>query len=115
MSTVCVVGAGAAGLITAKTLIDDGFFVTVLTRDRSPGGIWSEERVYPGLSLNKYVAQRNYPYHSLALRCLLQCLLRRDLLAIALYVVLRGGFSQSLFIPASMGNFGSLPFPCLPR
>lgn len=88
MSTVCVVGAGAAGLITAKTLIDDGFFVTVLTRDWSPGGIWSEERVYPGLSLNKYVAQRNYPYHSLALRCLLQCLLRRDLLAIALYVVL---------------------------
>ncbi|KAH8112131.1 FAD/NAD-P-binding domain-containing protein [Phellopilus nigrolimitatus] len=55
MASVCIVGAGSAGLITAKTLLDDGFEVHVLTRDRSPGGIWAEERVYPGLSLNKCV------------------------------------------------------------
>ena len=55
MLTVGVIGAGGAGLITAKTLLDDGFNVTDLTRDRSPGGIWAEERVYPGLALNKYV------------------------------------------------------------
>ncbi|KAH8112129.1 hypothetical protein DFH11DRAFT_1728943 [Phellopilus nigrolimitatus] len=54
MASVCIVGAGSAGLITAKTLLDDGFEVHVLTRDRSPGGIWAEERVYPGLSLNNY-------------------------------------------------------------
>ncbi|KAI5122659.1 hypothetical protein M0805_007920 [Coniferiporia weirii] len=52
MASVCIVGCGAAGLITAKTLLDDGLHVQVLTRDTSPGGIWAAERVYPGLSLN---------------------------------------------------------------
>lgn len=36
--TVGVIGAGAAGLVTAQTLLRDGFEVTVLTRDPSPGG-----------------------------------------------------------------------------
>jgi phytoene dehydrogenase-like protein len=36
--TVGVIGAGAAGLVTAHTLLRDGFDVTLLTRDRSPGG-----------------------------------------------------------------------------
>jgi phytoene dehydrogenase-like protein len=35
---VGIIGAGAAGLVTAHTLLRDGFDVTVLTRDRSPGG-----------------------------------------------------------------------------
>ena len=55
--TVCVIGSGAAGLITAHTLLRDGFTnVDVISRDSSAGGIWAAERVYPGLVINKYVA-----------------------------------------------------------
>ncbi|KAL0960490.1 hypothetical protein HGRIS_005530 [Hohenbuehelia grisea] len=50
--TVGIIGAGAAGLITGYTLLQDGFSVQLLTRDRTPGGVWSQERVYPGLSIN---------------------------------------------------------------
>ncbi|KAH8092182.1 FAD/NAD-P-binding domain-containing protein [Cristinia sonorae] len=51
--SVCVLGSGAAGLITAYTLIQDGFEnVTILTRDATPGGVWAAERVYPGLLIN---------------------------------------------------------------
>lgn len=50
---VGIIGAGAAGLITAKTLLEDGFHVQVLTRDGSVGGVWAKHRVYPGLYLNK--------------------------------------------------------------
>ena len=54
--SVCVIGAGAAGLITAHTLIQDGFSnLQVLTRDATVGGVWSRERVYPGLNINKFV------------------------------------------------------------
>lgn len=53
---ICIIGAGAAGLITAHTLIQDGYqHVEVLTRDPTPGGIWSAGRVYEGLIINKYV------------------------------------------------------------
>ncbi|KAI0758131.1 FAD/NAD(P)-binding domain-containing protein [Fomes fomentarius] len=48
-----IIGAGIAGLITAHTLIQDGFSdVQVLTRDKQPGGTWTEERIYPNLYLN---------------------------------------------------------------
>ncbi|KZT69468.1 FAD/NAD(P)-binding domain-containing protein [Daedalea quercina L-15889] len=48
-----IIGAGAAGLITAHTLIQDGYkHVEILTRDPTPGGIWSAGRVYPGLVIN---------------------------------------------------------------
>ncbi|TCD60699.1 hypothetical protein EIP91_009652 [Steccherinum ochraceum] len=51
--SICILGAGPAGLITAHTLLQDGFEnVSVLTRDRTPGGVWAAERVYPGLTLN---------------------------------------------------------------
>lgn len=50
---VGIIGGGAAGLITAKTLLEDGFYVQVLTRDSSAGGVWAKQRVYPGLYLNK--------------------------------------------------------------
>lgn len=51
---VAVIGSGLAGLITAHVLLQDGFAnVEVLTRDKSVGGVWSEERVYPGLHLNR--------------------------------------------------------------
>ncbi|PPQ99015.1 hypothetical protein CVT26_014392 [Gymnopilus dilepis] len=51
--TVGILGAGIAGLINAQILLRDGFTnVTVITRDRSVGGVWSRDRVYPGLCIN---------------------------------------------------------------
>lgn len=53
MTFVGVIGSGMAGLVTAKTLLDDGFKVQILTRESAPGGVWSRDRIYPGLRLNK--------------------------------------------------------------
>ncbi|TFK38927.1 FAD/NAD-P-binding domain-containing protein [Crucibulum laeve] len=48
-----IIGAGAAGLITAHVLLQDGFTnVQLVTRDETVGGIWAKERIYPGLNLN---------------------------------------------------------------
>lgn len=56
LEPVGVIGSGIAGLITAHVLLQDGFrTVEVLTRDRSVGGVWSEERVYSGLKINRSV------------------------------------------------------------
>src|SRR5438552_1224335 len=49
---VVVVGAGIAGLVTAKVLRDDGFDVTVLEKELAFGGVWIESRTYPGLRTN---------------------------------------------------------------
>lgn len=77
-SSIGILGSGAAGLITgeafsipsllildpfllllltlAYTLLRDGFTnVTIISRDSKPGGVWSDERVYPGLTINKCV------------------------------------------------------------
>jgi cation diffusion facilitator CzcD-associated flavoprotein CzcO len=55
--TVGIIGSGIAGLITAHVLLQDGFkSVEVLTRDKSVGGVWSEERVYFGLRINRSVS-----------------------------------------------------------
>ncbi|KAI9571710.1 FAD/NAD-P-binding domain-containing protein [Boletus coccyginus] len=51
--SVGIIGAGAAGLITGYTLLHDGFQnVQLLTRDKSAGGVWAKERVYPGIFIN---------------------------------------------------------------
>lgn len=51
---VGILGAGVAGLINAYVLLQDGFMdITVITRDRSVGGVWSKDRVYPGLHINR--------------------------------------------------------------
>ena len=53
---ICIVGSGAAGLITAHTLLQDGFKdVQIISRDAGPGGVWAQERVYDGLFINKCV------------------------------------------------------------
>ncbi|KAG2010574.1 hypothetical protein CC2G_013389 [Coprinopsis cinerea AmutBmut pab1-1] len=50
---VVILGTGAAGLIHAHVLLQDGFTdVTLISRDESVGGVWSKERVYPGLHIN---------------------------------------------------------------
>ncbi|KAJ7245011.1 hypothetical protein B0H12DRAFT_1235946 [Mycena haematopus] len=52
-TSIAIVGAGAAGLITAYTLLQDGFSqVQLFTKDSTVGGVWSAERVYPGLEIN---------------------------------------------------------------
>ena len=47
--TVCVIGAGLSGLVTAKVLKHDGFDVTVFEKAPTIGGVWAPSRAYPGL------------------------------------------------------------------
>ena len=49
---VVVIGAGIAGLVTAKVLRDDGFDVTVFEKESAAGGVWIESQTYPGLRTN---------------------------------------------------------------
>ena len=46
---VCVIGAGLAGLATAKVLQADGFDVTVFEKVPRVGGVWLPSRTYPEL------------------------------------------------------------------
>ena len=60
-----IIGSGIAGLITAHILLQDGFkSVEVLTRDSTVGGVWSDERIYPGLRINRSVSSTPRPFHS---------------------------------------------------
>lgn len=45
----CVVGAGPAGIVAAKVLLEDGFNVTVFDKYQRVGGIWSPGGCYDGL------------------------------------------------------------------
>ena len=49
---VGVIGAGIAGLVTAKVLREDGFDVIVFEKEPAIGGVWIESRTYPGLRTN---------------------------------------------------------------
>jgi dimethylaniline monooxygenase (N-oxide forming) len=63
LEPVGIIGSGIAGLVTAHILLQDGFkHVEVLTRDRSVGGVWCEERVYPGLQINRSVFPHSQSY-----------------------------------------------------
>jgi len=46
---VGVIGAGIAGLVTAKVLRDDGFDMIVFEKESVIGGVWAESRTYLGL------------------------------------------------------------------
>lgn len=48
--TVAIIGAGIAGLCTAKTLLALGYRVTVFEKEADLGGVWSSSRRYPGLT-----------------------------------------------------------------
>ena len=61
---VCVLGAGIAGLVTAKVLSEDGFDVIVLERDSALGGTWAPSRAYPGLRANN--SKRTYEFSDLS-------------------------------------------------
>jgi NADPH-dependent 2,4-dienoyl-CoA reductase/sulfur reductase-like enzyme len=57
---VVVIGAGIAGLVTAKVLRGDGFDVTVFEKEPAVGGVWAESRTYPGLRTNN--SRRTYAF-----------------------------------------------------
>ena len=62
---VCVIGAGIAGLVTAKTLTKDGFDVHIIECDSNLGGTWAPSRIYPGLRTNNSkltYAFSDFPY-----------------------------------------------------
>jgi cation diffusion facilitator CzcD-associated flavoprotein CzcO len=50
IKTVGIVGAGFAGLSTAKVLKSFGFDVTVFEKEPDVGGVWAASRRYPGLT-----------------------------------------------------------------
>ena len=47
---VAIIGAGVAGLTTAKVLSQAGHEVQVIDRTPDVGGVWSVTRRYPGLT-----------------------------------------------------------------
>lgn len=62
---VAVIGAGIAGLVTAKVLAQDGFDVAVFEKQPAIGGVWSASHTYPGLRANnprETYAFSDYPY-----------------------------------------------------
>ncbi|HEX4060605.1 MAG TPA: NAD(P)/FAD-dependent oxidoreductase [Streptosporangiaceae bacterium] len=67
---VAIIGAGVAGLTTAKVLNQAGHQVVVYDKAPDVGGVWSRTRRYPGLttqspkaqySLSDYPMPRDYP------------------------------------------------------
>ncbi|KAJ7367120.1 FAD/NAD-P-binding domain-containing protein [Mycena albidolilacea] len=65
--SIAIIGSGPAGIITAYTLLQDGFSrVQILTRDSTPGGVWATERVYPGLQINNVHGE--YRFSALEMR-----------------------------------------------
>lgn len=49
--TVCIIGAGVSGLVTAKGLQRDGFDVTIFEKEPTIGGVWAPSRAYAGLGV----------------------------------------------------------------
>ena len=63
--SIGIIGAGFAGLSTAKTLRDFGFDVSVFDQDSEVGGVWAASRRYPGLTtqnVRSTYALSDYPY-----------------------------------------------------
>jgi cation diffusion facilitator CzcD-associated flavoprotein CzcO len=67
---IAIIGAGFAGLVTARTLQDIGHHVTVFEKAPDVGGVWSRTRLYPGIStqngkdtyhLSDFPMPRSYP------------------------------------------------------
>ncbi len=67
---IAIIGAGVAGLATAKVLVQAGHDVVVFDKTPDVGGVWSRTRRYPGLttqspkaqySLSDFPMPRDYP------------------------------------------------------
>lgn len=50
MQRIGIVGAGLSGLVTAKTLLEEGYEVTVWEKEAELGGVWARSRRYPGVA-----------------------------------------------------------------
>jgi dimethylaniline monooxygenase (N-oxide forming) len=62
---ICIVGAGFAGLGTAKILKAFGHRVTIFEKEADVGGVWSRSRRYPGLTtqnVRSTYAFSDFPY-----------------------------------------------------
>lgn len=49
MRRVGIIGAGISGLVTAKTMLEEGFEVTLFETEDEVGGVWARSRRYPGV------------------------------------------------------------------
>lgn len=49
-NTICIIGAGLSGLVTAKVLKRDGFDITIFEKKPTIGGVWTPSNTYAGLS-----------------------------------------------------------------
>ena len=58
-----IVGAGVAGLTTAKVLTEAGHEVVIFDRTPDVGGVWSRTRRYPGLTTQSPKAQYSFSDH----------------------------------------------------
>ncbi|MGL4281565.1 MAG: FAD-dependent oxidoreductase, partial [Albidovulum sp.] len=47
---IAIIGAGFAGLTSARHMRDFGHDVTVFEKVGDVGGVWSRSRLYPGVS-----------------------------------------------------------------
>lgn len=70
---VIVIGAGWSGLVAAKTYLQISkslnrpIDLTVLDDSTNPGGVWSSQRLYPGLVANS--PNGLYEYSDLSMVC----------------------------------------------
>ncbi len=70
IKNIAIIGAGFAGLSTAKFLKELGYRVSVFEKDENVGGVWAASRRYPGLTtqnprstyaLSDFPMPRDYP------------------------------------------------------
>ena len=57
---IAIIGAGVAGLTTAKVLLQAGHQAEVFDRTPDVGGVWSRTRRYPGLTTQSPSAQYSF-------------------------------------------------------
>lgn len=64
--TFCILGAGIAGIVTAKTLLEEGFQnISIIEQHSSLGGVWAAGRTYPLLSSNSPRGHYSFSDHPL--------------------------------------------------
>jgi dimethylaniline monooxygenase (N-oxide forming) len=50
MPNAAIVGAGLSGLVTGRTLLEEGFEVALFETEHEVGGVWARSRRYPGVT-----------------------------------------------------------------
>ena len=56
-----IIGAGFAGISSAKILADFGFDTVVFEKDPEVGGVWASSRRYPGLKTQNVCSTPEWP------------------------------------------------------